>query len=160
MNHVCLSLFCLFPFTPFWGLKMRFYHFFLSLFIFIPLPLSSCFSGVTRKWKTSFMYRGFRDDTLLSGGSIVVLGEYCLESQHSGLCFNRKWGRKCLSAELFENSHFEIFGGWLVSTAWKICNGKMFLLLKIKIIFFSSRKYFVPSQRAKSAALVLRGGAF
>lgn len=65
-----------------------------------------------------------------------MLGEYYLQSQFSGLCFNIKWGGKYLSAELFESSHLKyLVDGW-VSTAWKICNGKMFLPLKIKIIFF------------------------
>lgn len=90
-----------------------------------------------------------------------MLGEYGLELQHLELCFNKKLGGKCLSAELFVwKFTFEILGGQLVSTAWKICSGKMFLLLKIKIIFFSSRKYFVPSQKAKSTAFMIRGGVF
>lgn len=42
------------------------------------------------------MYRGFRDDTLLSGGSIVVLGEYC-------------WNHNIQGYALIENEEENVF---------------------------------------------------
>lgn len=159
MNHVLrLSLFCLPPSPPFWGLKMKLYYAFLSLFISSSLTLSSCFSG-SASGMENFLYasgiwRWYPD----------IWGRGCWESivwdhniQGYALIQNRE--KNSFSRAVWEVT-FEIFGGRLVSTAWKICNGKMFLLLKIKIVFFSSRKYFVPSRKAKSTALMLRGGTF